>query len=61
MVAARARVGLFESALEGGRVDLAKSILEGGRAFEMARVRLCGGAKDASLVFSVLLGLAVLV
>ena len=55
------RDGLLESALDCGRVDLDKSILEGGRALEVARIRFCGGATDAPLVFSVRLGLTVLV
>lgn len=61
VVAAPVRVDLVISVLGGGRVDLDKSILEGGRALEVVRARLCGGAKDTSFVFSILLGLVVLV
>ena len=61
MVTVAVLVDLVKSALDGGRIDLDKSILEGGRALEVVRVRLRGGAKDTSFVFSVWLGLVVLV
>ena len=61
VVAVPIRVDLAKSALDGGRMGLGKSILEGGRALDVVRARLCGGATDTSFVFSVRLGLIVLV